>query len=371
MGEGLCLVSGIYPPDSGGPAKFTYEFERYARARCSHVDVIATTNAATSISELNNGSVVRISRRSSVLFRYFIFIVNLRKLNISNHSFLVTGAFLEFYFSRVWKNSHTTFKLPGDIVWERARSQGYTKLSIEDFQSSKLPFRFRLMRRVFSAAISKADVVIVPSAGLRSLTQQWGIDQSKVHLVFNSVDINSFYSNEISEKEFDVLTVCRLTKWKGVEELIRSTQGLGLSLAVVGDGPERVALEELALQLNARVHFFGDVDFESVKQLYARSRRFVLNSSYEGLPHVLLEARASGLLCLAREGTGSSEVIHHLGDGIIFGTNSGLELIEALQLSLSDKFNEKVFIAKALDDLKERFNQKSNFHKILELSYEF
>jgi len=371
MDKGLCLVSGIYPPDSGGPAKFTYEFEGYARERCSHVDVIATTNSATSISNLNNGSVVKISRKSSVLFRYIIYVFNLKKLNSSNQSFLVTGAFLEFYFSRIWKNSHVTFKLPGDIVWERARNQGYTQLSIEDFQSSELPFRFKLMRKLFTSAISKADIVIVPSAGLRSLTQQWGIDQSKVHLVFNSVDINSFSSNENSEKEFDVLTVCRLTKWKGVGEIIRSTQILGLSLAVVGDGPERAALEELALQLNAKVHFFGDVDFESVKKLYAQSKRFVLNSAYEGLPHVLLEARASSLLCIAREGTGSSEVIHHMEDGIIFGTNSGLKLTEALQLSFSDKFDAKVAAAKALDDLGERFNQTNNFRKILELSYEF
>lgn len=367
MKTGLCLVSGIYPPDAGGPAKFTYEFEHFARKRCPHIDVIATTNSISSISNLKNGSIVRISRKSNVIFRYILFILNLRKLKAKNRTFLVTGAFLEFYFARICRNSYVVFKLPGDIVWERARNQGYTKLSIEEFQFSKLPFKFGLMRKAFTSAISKADKVIVPSDGLRELTKIWGIDQTKVFLVYNSVDPNTFNLPRDSEKQFDVLTVCRLTKWKGVEELIRSTQSLGLTLAVVGDGPERANLTKLALQLNARVQFFGDVDFDTVKQLYAKSKRFVLNSAYEGLPHVLLEARASNLLCLAREGTGSSEVVHHMKDGLLFGPSSGMQLTEALSFSFSEQIDEMLLTSRAREDLMARFNQVDNFQKILEL----
>ena len=367
MDVGLCLVSGIYPPDSGGPAKFTFEFERYVRARLTHLDIIVTTKDKSSTSQFENGSLFRISRNSNVIFRYLKFIVRLRKTRRRNQCFLVTGAFLEFYFAGMRKGSQVIYKLPGDIVWERARNKGLTKLSIEDFQTSELPFKFKLMRKLFTAAISSADKVIVPSLGLKNLTSQWGVDQSKVHLVFNSVDLESFYSVEKSRKDFDVLTVCRLTKWKGVEELLLTTHNLGLSLAVVGDGPEKSALEKLALELNANVKFFGDVDFETVRKLYMRSKRFVLNSSYEGLPHVLLEARASNLLCLAREGTGSSEVIHHMEDGILFGAGSGLNLTDALEVSFSDKINESVFAARALNDLRDRFNQENNFQKILEL----
>lgn len=371
MDQGLCLVGGIYPPDSGGPAKFIFEFERYSRLRCPNLDVIVTTNTKSSISNLTTGSVVKISRNSNIIFRYLNFIINLRRLRKRNTTFLVSGAFLEFYFSRLWKKSHVIFKLPGDIVWERARNQGHTKLSIDEFQVSKLSLKFRIMRKVFTSAISKADKVIVPSNGLKSLTKFWGIDQSKVHLIFNSVDINTFSTNQESKKEFDVISVCRLTKWKGLEELIHSTHTLGLTLAIVGDGPERFSLEKLAHQLKAKVFFFGDVNFEQVKKLYASSRRFVLNSTYEGLPHVLLEARASELLCLAREGTGSTEVIHNLKDGIIFGPQSGIQLSDALKFSFSDNLDEKIFTARALEDLKLRFDQQINFQKILELCYEF
>lgn len=367
MNVGLCLVSGIYPPDSGGPAKFTFEFERYARARLNHLDVIVTTDDKSSISQFENGSLFRISRNSSVILRYLKFIVRLRRIKKNNQRFLVTGGFLEFYLALIRKNSRVIYKLPGDIVWERARNQGFTKLSIEEFQSSKLPFKFKLMRKLFTAAISSADKVIVPSLGLKNLTCQWGVDQSKVHLVFNSVDLESFYSGEEVIKDFDVLTVCRLTRWKGVKELLLTTHNLGFSLAIVGDGPERPLLEKLALELNANVQFFGEVDFETVKKIYRRSKRFVLNSTYEGLPHVLLEARASNLLCLAREGTGSSEVIHHMEDGILFGEDSGLNLTDALKFSFSGNVDESVFVARALSDLKDRFNQEINFQKIMRL----
>ena len=370
MDHGLCLVSGIYPPDSGGPAKFTFDFEHYARERVSHLDVVATTIDKSSKFHFENGTIFRITRRSNVLIRYLKFISRLRKLRRKNHFFLVTGAFLEFYFSGVRKRSQVVYKLPGDIVWERARNQGLTNLSIEDFQSLALPFKFRLMRKLYTSSISSADKVIVPSFGLKKLTEQWGIDQSKVYVIFNSVDIESFQLREQLSKEFDVLTVCRLTKWKGVEELLRTTHNLGLSLAIVGDGPERVPLEELGLQLKARVHFFGDVSFETVRDLYSKSKRFVLNSTYEGLPHVLLEARASNLLCLAREGTGSSEVIHHMKDGILYGGNSGLDLEEALLLSFSKKIDEDVLKNHALIDLVSRFSQEINFQRILGLIYE-
>ncbi len=370
MDNGLCLISGIYPPDSGGPAKFTFDFERYARERVSHLDIVTTTIDKSAKFHFRNGTLFKITRRSNVLIRYLKFILRLIKLRRRNHFFLVTGAFLEFYFSGVRRGSQVVYKLPGDIVWERARNQGQTNLSIEDFQSLALPFKFRLMRRLYTASISSADKVIVPSLGLKKLTEQWGIDQSKVHVIFNSVDIESFQLREQLSKEFDVLTVCRLTKWKGVEELLRTTHNLGLSLAIVGDGPERASLEALALQLKACVQFFGDVRFETVRELYSKSRRFVLNSTYEGLPHVLLEARASNLLCLAREGTGSSEVIHQLKDGILYGGNSGLDLEAALNLSFSDKIDERVLRTEALIDLGNRFSQEINFQRILDLIHE-
>lgn len=370
MDKGLCLVSGIYPPDSGGPAKFTFEFEHYARSRVHHLDVIATTTGKTTQSHFENGTVYRITRRSNILIRFLKYILRIRKLKKSNKSFLVNGAFLEFYFARVSRGSQVVYKLPGDIVWERARNRGLTKLSIEDFQSQKLTFKFRLMRNLFSKAISNADKVIVPSLGLKKLTELWGIHQSKVYLIYNSVNIESFQVPNSLSKEFDVLTVCRLTKWKGVEELLRTTHKLRFSLAIVGDGPERFFLENLAHELNAQVHFFGDVDFDTVKQLYSRSKRFVLNSTYEGLPHVLLEARASKLLCLAREGTGSSEVINHMKDGILYGGDSGLDLESALLLSFSDEIDEEVLTTQALKDLRSRFNQETNFQRIFELIYE-
>jgi glycosyltransferase involved in cell wall biosynthesis len=154
-----------------------------------------------------------------------------------------------------------------------------------------------------------------------------------------------------------------------VDELIRSAHELNLSLTVVGDGPEMSNLVSLAKSLGANVNFLGQIKQSEVFSVLANSKRFVLNSQYEGLPHVLLEARASGVLCLAREGTGSSEVISHLKDGLLFGPSSGFTLTQALDYSFSKAIDENEMVTQASLDVASRFNQNVNFEQIKEILY--
>ena len=102
-----------------------------------------------------------------------------------------------------------------------------------------------------------------------------------------------------------MITVCRLVPWKGVDELIKECSKRGLSLAVVGDGPERSNLEKLAQgQYGCNVTFLGDVPHKNLPALLNASKIFVLNSHYEGSPHSLIEALSIGMAAIARESTG-------------------------------------------------------------------
>jgi glycosyltransferase involved in cell wall biosynthesis len=278
---------------------------------------------------------------------------------------IAVGAFIEVYLATILSGATYVAKVPGDIVWERARNTGYTKLGIGDFQNAKLSIKYKLFRCLFSLSLRRATSVIVPSVGLKKLCLKWGVDPNKIKVIYNSVDTNFFVPGSVELQSFDIVTACRLTTWKKVDELITLAAKMGLRLGIAGDGPEKANLQSLAQELDANVVFFGDLPREDLLRLFHDSRFFVLNSEYEGLPHVLIEARSSGVVSLARSGTGSSEVIHDKHDGY---TYSNLE-------SLFQVMNHLVNNPKSVNQMKDlarqdtllRFNKDRNFVQILEV----
>ncbi len=86
------------------------------------------------------------------------------------------------------------------------------------------------------------------------------------------------------------LAVGRLAPVKGYDILLRSWRGLHADLAIAGDGPERAALEALAVELGVddRVRFLGWRD--DIPALLAGADLMVLSSRREGFPYTLVEA---------------------------------------------------------------------------------
>ncbi|MCO6456165.1 MAG: glycosyltransferase [Pirellulaceae bacterium] len=101
-------------------------------------------------------------------------------------------------------------------------------------------------------------------------------------------------------------------------------------LLLVGDGPQRPALQAQAarLGLNDRVHFAGwQVD---VPRLLAASSLLLLPSRWEGMPNVVLEAMASGLPVLVARVSGVRQVLGPLGEQQIFTFGQAQEFISKL-----------------------------------------
>lgn len=365
MPHSLLLITGIFPPDSGGPAKFTKEFSEWAVKKNCQVCVQTYADNSLQAQTTSGVKVIDIPRKNHLLVRYPKMILAIGRNVESFTNVLAVGAFLETYLSSLLFRFPYATKVPGDIVWERARNSGKTKLGIEEFQEQKLGFKYRIFRKLFTASLNRSHLVIVPSMGLFDLCTRWGIPGSKLQLVYNSVEMPRISVVRSNSPKYDLITVCRLTPWKGVDELIKYTAKKNASLVIVGDGPERDSLEELADQLQARVAFVGNVPHEEVQQYLAESKVFVLNSSYEGLPHALVEARFAGILSVARAGTGSDEVINDDIDGLLIRNDRTFE--ETLDLALSDEFDATNFVKLAKIDSETRFNKQSNFPLILDL----
>jgi glycosyltransferase involved in cell wall biosynthesis len=115
----------------------------------------------------------------------------------------------------------------------------------------------------------------------------------------------------------DWLFVGRLIAHKGVATLFEAVASLPAAarrpLWIVGDGPERAALEARAKSLGVDARFEGVQERAALSGYYARARAIVLPSlEGEGLPNALLEAMAYGIPAVATDLAGVSEVV---GDG--------------------------------------------------------
>jgi glycogen synthase len=152
----------------------------------------------------------------------------------------------------------------------------------------------------------RADAVIVLTQRLADRLIAGGLDRGRVHVIPSGVDLRLFARRlpdpapELPRPR--VLFVGRLAAQKGVSTLLDAVPLLRTraAVALVGDGPQRAALERQASHLGPdRVHFQGFVPHAEVPAWLAAADVLVLPSIYEELGSVLLEAMAAGLPVVA------------------------------------------------------------------------
>lgn len=363
MPKTLLLITGIFPPDSGGPAKFAMEFGKWASIQGFRTRILTYSDEPIKDQNFDFFKLTAIPRTHKILMRYFKMVRQIAVSVAHETHILSVGAFLETYFASIIFRFTYVIKVPGDIVWERARNSGVTKLGIDEFQNERLTLKYRIFRALYTRSLRRARIVIVPSMGLYKLCVRWGISETKLRLIHNSVGGEFKTKDGLVEKKFELITVCRLTPWKGVDELIEYASLRNLRLLVIGDGPDRERLETLASVRSAQVVFEGEVAPQRVYDFLRQSKLFVLNSYYEGLPHALVEARVAGVLSVGRSGTGSEEVISDDLDGFLIRRDRPLK--ETLDNALAIGQKSQTMISRAKDDSLQRFNKEKNFTAII------
>ena len=161
----------------------------------------------------------------------------------------------------------------------------------------------------------RCDAVVAVSRGVADdMIRITGVCRSKIHVIPNPV-ITSGMARMAAQPAPHlwltapdlpvVMGVGRLTHQKNFNTLIRAfailTRNIPSRLIILGEGKERIALENLVarLDLTARVDFPGHV--ENPHAYVARASLFVLSSLWEGSPNVLTEALALGTPVVATD----------------------------------------------------------------------
>lgn len=368
MSSRYCILSGIYPPDTGGPAKFANTFSQFLIKEENQVRVISYTSFRGHTIKRENLIVELISRKLPIPIRYARMVFSIFKAVMRKERIVANGCFIELIILRTIFPFSYTAKVPGDIVWERARNSGITFQNIDKFQTQSLGWKYRIFRHLFTRSLLKSQHIIVPSTHLKKLVASWGVPINKISLVYNSIDTSKFLPVHQEMKIFDVITVSRLVAWKNIDEVINVCSSLGLSLAIVGDGPLRESLELLSRKLNSQVTFFGNVQQDKLINLLQQASVYALNSDFEATSYALIEAMSCGVVPVSNESTGSSEVIENGVNGILCGVSSGQNLKAALEFIFSDSNRYRSMSKNARLRVMNDFNVEVNFKVIRALA---
>lgn len=202
------------------------------------------------------------------------------------------------------------------------------------------------------------DLIVANSEAVRDdVIRQEKVEPAKVRVVYNGVDPALYEipadpalrtSLGIPEEARIVGVVANLIHYKGHRFLLQAWRTVkqkipGARLLLVGDGPLRGALEELAqeLGLEKEVRFLGSR--QDVPRLFALMDVAVLPSLEEGFPNAILEAMAAGKPVVATNVGGIPEAVIHGKTGLLVPPKDPQALADAIiQLLCDPKLAEEM-----------------------------
>lgn len=205
-------------------------------------------------------------------------------------------------------------------------------------------------KHVAMEAVMHASHLMAVSASFGELLQNYfGAEAGQWFPVPNIVS-NQFtkaplsISNQ-SKNTFTFLCVALLTSKKAIDNLIVSFADAfkndpQVALRIGGDGPERLALEDLARSagITSQVRFLGTLTREQVVQEMANTDVFVLPSHFETFGVVVIEALAMGKPVVATR-CGGPESILRPQDGELVSTND-IQTLSAAMQKVRREFND-------------------------------
>lgn len=203
-------------------------------------------------------------------------------------------------------------------------------------------FRFFLRRIQMVTGVS--------AAAFAHLRKVYGVEERKCALIVNGIDLERFRNGNratiraqlgLGTDDVVIGTVGNLRQEKNQGLLIQALAllqewGLSFKGVLVGDGPCRSELEELAASLGIRdqVLFLGTR--ADVPALYAAFDFYCLCSRHEGMPLTLLEAMAASVPVIGTNVLGIAEVIDHGQNGLLVPDNDVAHLAAAIAVLHTD-----------------------------------
>lgn len=289
--KSILLVTGLFPPDIGGPATYCHLLRGELSLRGWRVGV------------LSFGAVrhwPKIIRHAIFFFKVLNRARSYRVIYAQDPVSVGLPVCLACFLLR----RQFILKIVGDYAWEQGSQRFGVGDSLDNFslEFNKYSGPVKILKLIQAGVAKRAQKIIVPSAYLKKIVVNWGVSADKIKVIYNSIeDLPTLETKTDLKKGFSLnyptfVSVGRLVPWKGFRLLVEIMPEILKSypqaqLYIIGSGPERVKLADLIMSLNldSSVRLVGQLPRVEVLRYLKASDLFLLNTNYEGFSHQLLE----------------------------------------------------------------------------------
>lgn len=323
----LLIATPLYPPDPGGPATYAQNLEAGLPAHGIQAAVLKFSQV----------------KRFPKVIRHLAYLVLLIRAGRDADAVLAldpvsTG--LPAMLAAALLRKPFFVKVVGDYAWEQGTQRAGIRVPLHEFVRTRhVPPLVSFLRIVQRTVAGRARLVIVPSEYLKCIVCAWGVPAGRIEVVYNAMKEEAPGTLPLAASASTrprVVSVGRLVPWKGMPGVIDAVarvreQVPGASLALAGDGPERDALERfMHVRLADAGIVTGALSHADTLALIGDADVFVLNSTYEGLSHLLIEAMALGRAIVATDVGGNPELIEDGKSGLLVPSGDRDALVGAL-----------------------------------------
>jgi len=375
----ILITVGIFPPDIGGPASFVPKIAELYSNSGHDVTVVCLTDRKQT--DNLNFKVVRILRNQNLLIRWIKTVSQIIRQGYNADLFFVNGLPMESYIANIFTRKKLIRKIVGDWAWERGMNKKIVNESFDEFQNNRHNLHLEIAKFSRGWTATKADLIITPSNHLKNVVKGWGVKENSIKVIYNGTKLKNKPDPIVDQPNdyLKLITVGRLAPWKNIDIIIEALSDYkkanqNFIFYIVGSGPEEIKLKKLVndLDLENFVTFTGQLQKDDLNYYLQKSDIYIQASSYEGLPHVILEAMSHNLSIISTPIGGTNEVIQDGKNGWVWelennfkpNKNNLIEILNNLKLNSSDDINKRT---NAQNLLFSTFDEDKNFQMYLEL----
>lgn len=201
---------------------------------------------------------------------------------------------------------------------------------------------------LYAQLFPKIDGFHAVSNAIGTIAQSYGADLSKMKTVYSGLDFQKlkFSAKDKINTPLKIVSVGRSHWVKGYHDALDAVallhqQQFDFEYMVIGiEASEELLIQRAQLGLEDKVHFVGQIAFDSVLPTIRGADVVLLSSVEEGIANVVLEAMALGTLVVSTDCGGMREVITDGENGFLVPVRNPSAIAEALlkvsELSLSE-----------------------------------
>ena len=177
----IVFLTGIWPPDVGGPATHGPDFARFLRDRGHDVRVVTMADHPPTERPV---PVTTISRRRPFVVRYPLVASRSARLARRADVLYATATYAAAAAASVAARRPLVAKLVSDPAYERARRYRLFEGTLEAFQDDERR-AVRALKALRTASLGRARRIVVPSRYLAEIAKRWAIDGGRIEVLAN------------------------------------------------------------------------------------------------------------------------------------------------------------------------------------------